>query len=183
LKKFDLYEIAIKLLGLYLVVVIIGQLRDILIFLAVLVQSQKNSERLGEMNQTIAFVVAILGFIVLIIFSGLLIFRTRQITKLICRPTDSEEHVKLFAEKKTIYEICLVLLGLITIVLTIPDFIFKLKNHISLIQNNFPTKDYDTTFLITSGIKIAVGIIAIIYSAQLSKVLTKKKKEENKPND
>lgn len=102
---------------------------------------------------------------------------TQTIAKLISKKSDFEEDVKLFAHKKVIYEICLILLGLITIVLTVPDFIFKLRDHINLVQNNTPTGDYDMSFLITSGIKIGIGIVAIIYSTQLSYFFAKRNKK------
>ena len=175
MKKSDLYELAIKILGLYLVIIIIGQLREILIYLTIFLQSRSNPHAFGDFDQTPVFLVYLLGFIVLTIFSGLLIFKTRQITKLVCKPRDYEESANLFAEKEAIYEIALVLVGLVTLVLTLPDFIFKLNNHISLVKANLPTKDNDTAFLITSGLKIIVGLIAIIYASQVSRFLTKKK--------
>jgi hypothetical protein len=177
MKKSDLYELAIKILGLYLVVLIIGQLRDILVYLTILLQSKSAPHVLGDFDQTPAFLVSLLGFIVLTIFSGLLIFKTKQITKLVCKPRDYEESISLFAEKEAIYEIALVLVGLVTIVLTLPDFIFKLRNHITLVQANLPIKDNDTTFLITSGLKIIVGLLAILYASRVSRLMTKKKND------
>jgi hypothetical protein len=108
-------------------------------------------------------------------FSGFLIFKNRQITRLICKPSDYEESVRLFAEKETIYEIALVLVGLVTIVLTLPDFILKLKNHITLVQADLPIQNNETTFLFTSGLKIIIGLIAIIYASQIASLLSKKK--------
>jgi hypothetical protein len=180
MKKIDLYEIAIKILGLYLVVIIISDIRVVVFYLTSWTQQKNNPDMFGDFDDTPALLATVLGFLALITLSSFLIFRTRQIATLISQKTDIEEDLKLFADRKTIYEICLVLLGLITVVLTLPDFIIKLKNHIRLVQSNVPTPDYnwtyyDTTFLITSGIKIGIGIIAIIYSDQLSNWLTKKR--------
>lgn len=177
MKKIDLYEIAIKILGLYLVVVIINQLRDVLIYLTVWLQQNKHPEMFGDFDQTPAVIIMTLGFVALVVLSVFLIFKTKPIAKFISKKSDFEEDVKLFADKKVIYEICLVLLGLITIVLTVPDFIFKLRDHINLVQNNTPTGDYDMSFLITSGIKIGIGVVAIIYSTQLSDFLAKRNKK------
>lgn len=180
MKKIDLYEIAIKILGLYLIVIIINQLRDILIYFTVWFQQKNNPEMFGDFDQTPSLIVMTLGFLTLTALSAFLIFKTKSIAKLISRQSDFEEDLKLFADRKIIYEICLVLLGLITVVLTLPDFIYKLRNHITLVQSNIPTKDFDTTFLITSGIKIGIGIIAIIYSKQLSDLLAKRNKKSEK---
>jgi len=177
MKKSDLYELAIKILGLYLVVLIIGQLRDIFVYLMLFLQAKSDPQAFGNFNQAPVFSGLILGFIVLTTFSGLLIFKNRQITRLICKPGDYEESVKLFAEKEAIYEIALVLVGLVTIVLSLPDFIFKLKNHFNLVQADLPIQNNDTAFLITSGLKIIIGLIAVIYASQIAGLLTKKKIE------
>jgi hypothetical protein len=58
----------------------------------------------------------------------------------------------------------------------LPDFIYKLKNHINYVQVNLPTTDYDKAYLLTSGIKIGIGLIAIIYSTEFSNILTKRSK-------
>ncbi len=176
MKKIDLYEIAIKILGLYLVVLIISQLRDVLIYLAAWTQQKKNPEMFVGFEQTPVFIITVMGFLALVVLSYLLIFRTKPMARLISTKTDFEENIPLLASRKTIYEICLVLLGLITIVSVLPDFIFKLKNHITSVQNNSPTDSYDRTFLVTSGLKMGIGIISIIYSNQLADLIARKDK-------
>ncbi|WP_157805340.1 hypothetical protein [Confluentibacter citreus] len=180
MKKIDLYEIAIKILGLYLIVIILSQLRDLIVYFTVWTQQKDNPELFGNFDQSPTLIATGLGFVALTILSSILIFKTKQIAKLICRKNDFEDDITLFAERKTIYEISLVLLGLVTIVLTLPDFIYKLKNHINFVQANLPTTDYDKAFLMTSGIKIGIGLIAIIYSTEFSNILTKRRKK-NEP--
>lgn len=176
MKKIDLYEIALKILGLYLIVIIINQLREVLLYLTVWTQQKDNQEMFGGHDLAPTFYAAIFGFLALTLLSSILIFRTKQIAKLICKKSDLEEDLKLFADRKTVYEICLVLLGLVTIVDTLPDFIFKLKNYFNYAQAHSPTNDNDKAFLITSGIKIVIGLISIIYTSELSNILTKKRK-------
>jgi len=60
----------------------------------------------------------------------------------------------------------------------LPEFIYKLKNYINYVQTNLPTTDYDKAFLITSAIKIGIGLLAIIYATELSNILSKNKKEK-----
>jgi hypothetical protein len=175
MKKSDLYELAIKILGLYLVVLIIGHLREIFVYLMILLQSRSNPDTFGGFNQAPVLSGYILDFIVLTTFSGLLIFKSRQITRLVCKPSDYEESVRLFAEKETIYEIALVLVGFVTIVLSLPEFIFKLKNHINMVQADLPIQNNDTAFLVTLGLKIIVGLIAVIYASKIASFLAKKK--------
>jgi len=176
MKKIDLYEIAIKVLGLYLITVVIGQFQSILTFIPAYLQQGSPLENSGGLDQASFFLTVCFGFMLLVIFTWILLFRTKQVTRLICKQTDEMESVELFAERKTVYEICLVLLGLVTIVYTLPDFIVKLKSYVMLAKNGFSVNSYDKTFLITSTIKVVMGILAIKYSVQISSYLAKRKK-------
>ena len=180
MKKSDIYEIAIKILGLYLVVIIIGQFKEVISYATILIQAKKDPTTFGGFDQTPLFMEAICCLLVFIAFSGLLIFRTRQIAKLICKKGDYEETSKLFTDKKTIYEIALILVGLLTIIQTLPEFAFKLRSYILMMQNDYSIKDNDKNFLIIAGLKISVGILAIVYTRSISSYLTKEKNKTKK---
>ncbi|GCD78994.1 hypothetical protein [Schleiferia thermophila] len=173
MKKSDIYEISIKILGLYLFFTSIGLLRDVLTTFAVMTQAKQNPDAFGDFDQTPFFILSIANFTFVILFAGFMTFKTKTITKLVCKPTDYEETSSLFADRKVIYELALVIMGLLIILWTLPDFAFKVKNHIQLVQSNMPTKDYDTNFIITSAIKIVVGLISIIYAKSISTILIK----------
>ncbi len=176
MKKSDIYEIAIKILGLYLFFTAIGLLRDVLTSFAVMTQAKQNPDAFGDFDQTPFFILSIANFLFIIFFATFLTFKTKTIVKLVCNPTDYNETSTLFADRKVIYEMALVIMGLLLIVWTLPDFAFRLKNHIQLIQSNLPTKGYDTNFIITSAIKIVVGLIAIVYAKPISTILVKDNK-------
>jgi len=98
MKKIDIYEIAIKILGLYLLDIIISQLRDIMIFVSNWTQQKNNPKLFGDFDQTPVLIVTVLGFVVLIVLASIFIFWTKQIAKLVCRKTDFEEDLSLFAD-------------------------------------------------------------------------------------
>ena len=176
MKKSDIYEISIKILGLYLFFTSIGLLRDVLTTFAVMTQTKQNPDAFGDFDQTPFFILSIANFAFVILFATFMTIKTKTITKFVCNPTDYEETSSLFADRKVIYELALVIMGLLIFVWTLPDFAFKLKNHIQLVQSNIPTKDYETNFIITSAIKIIVGLIAIIYAKSISTILVKDNK-------
>lgn len=178
MKKSDIYEIAIKILGIYLVSILLWQLRDILASILLVIQSKSNPKIFEGFDQTPMIIVSISAFLVVTFISWLLIFKTKSITKLVCKSTDYEDAVTLFAEKTTIYEIALTIVGLLLFVETFPDFAYKLKNYLQTIKNDYPQKQYETMFFVTSLIKIVTGIIAIVYSTQLAKFFAKKSKSE-----
>lgn len=175
MKKSDIYEIAVKILGIYIVVLILSQLRDILNSFGFIFQAKNNPDNFGHIDQLPIFIGVLIPFLLLILFSWFLIFRTKFITRLITKDIDFEENIKLFAEKKTIYEIAFVLVGFLTIVLSLPDFLYKLISHIQLVQSDLPTVHFETNYLIVSGLKVAVGVIAIKYSSELAGYFSKQK--------
>lgn len=176
MKKSDIYEIAIKILGLYLLFTSISLLRDVLTTFAVMTQAKQNPDAFGDFDQTPFFILSIANFAFVILIAAFVTLKTKTIVKFVCKQTDYEETSSLFADRNVIYEIALVIMGLLLIVWTLPDFAFKLKNYIQLVQSNMPTKEYDTNFIITSAIKIVVGLIAIIYAKSISTILIKDNK-------
>jgi len=168
MKKSDIYEIVIKVLGLYLFYTSIGLLYDILATYSVIIQSKRFADDTGGFNQTPFFILSIANFVVVILFASFLTFSTKAIVKLICKPTDYNETATLFADRKVIYEMALVIMGLLLIVWTLPDLAFKLTNYIQLVQSGMPTKDYDANFLITAAIKIVVVGTACNYLRKIN---------------
>lgn len=182
MKKIDLYEIAIKLLGLYLIVIILTELRDLILYSTAWIQQMNRPQSVEDFDHTPFIIISGFCCLLLIALSGFFIFRTKQIAERICNKTEYVENVKIFTGRKTIYEICLVLIGLITIVLALPDFMAILINRIVLIQSEIPTGSYDTTIIIALGLKIGIGVISILYASALSNLLTRKNKFTEESN-
>ena len=181
MRKSDIYEFAIKILGLYLVVSVIEHLREVISYVTILIQQHDKPGQFGGFDQTPLLIVTLFNFLLLTTFTWLLIFKTRKLTSLICTKEDYSETTKLFTDKKTIIEIAIIIVGLMTIIWTIPEFSIKLKNYVFKAQNNFTTTMNDNNFLFIAGLKIVVGIIAISYAKSISLYVSKEKKknEEN----
>ncbi|HEY6915780.1 MAG TPA: hypothetical protein VI413_13975 [Paludibacter sp.] len=179
MRKSDIYEVTIKILGLYLVVTVIEHLREVITYATVLIQYNDKPEQFGGFDQIPVLIVTLFNFLLLTTFTWLLIFKTRKLTSLICTKDDYSESTKLFADKRTIVEIAIILVGLMTIIWTIPEFAIKLKNYVYMAQNSFTATMNDKTFLFIGGLKIVVGIIAISYAKSISSSVLKEKKEDN----
>lgn len=178
MKKSDIYEVAIKILGLYLFFTSIGLLRDVFSSIAVaLIETKQFSNRHNDFNQTPFVILSITNFVIVIVFAAILTFKSKSIVKSVCKPSDYSETASLFADRKVIYEIALIIMGLFLILWTLPDLAIKLKRHIQLVQNNAPSHLFDTDFIITSVIKIAIGLLAVIYGKSFSRFLTKDEKQ------
>ncbi len=177
MKKSDIYEIAIKILGLYLVIKVLGLLKEVLTMFIFLLQTKNNSHNsLVEFDQTPIFLVTLFNFFLVAVFAAILIFNTKKIAKLICKKADYEENSKLFTEKKTIYEMVLTIVGLLTIIIAVPELAITLKTYIHLFQYN-SSKNNDLSFMIIAGLKIIIGITVVFYSKSISNYLAKSKTE------
>ncbi|SFF25123.1 hypothetical protein SAMN03003324_03003 [Pedobacter antarcticus] len=174
MKKSDIYEIAIRILGLYLITILITQFRDVLMFASIVIQNPNHSEQPGEIDQWPIFIITIASFILLSIFAALLIFKAKDITNRICRKEDMEVETGAGMERKTIYEIALTLLGLITIVQALPEFLFKFRQHLQLIQGGQANRDGEIQLLVILGLKLVIGVLSVVYAKAISVSLGKK---------
>lgn len=175
MKKSDIYEIAIKLMGLYLFFTSIELIQYLLTTLVVMVDAQHDQD---QSFYLMMFLVTCVIFVLVILFASFLTFKTKAIVKYVCKPIDYEETAALFADRKVIYEIALVVMGLLLIVWTLPDFIFKLNNYMQLTEIDMPQVDPGTNFLIVAAIKIFVGLIAVIFAKSIAPFLGKDDKVE-----
>jgi hypothetical protein len=174
-RKSDIFEVAIKILGLYFLVTVIGTLRDILTYVAFDIQAKQDSDPSQQFTLVPFFVASFVIFILMISFAFLLIFKTKAVVKRVCSPSDFEETAQLFTEKKVVYEMALIITGLLLIVWTLPEFAFRLMDYILLIRGGAHAKSYDTNFLIIAALKILVGFFSIAKAKSLSLFFAKEK--------
>lgn len=180
MKKSDIYEFAIKILGLYLVIPILERLGEVLTYAIILIEFRNQQEQIGNYNHLLVFMVMLFNFILLTTFAFLLIFKTRGLTNLICKKDDYLETSKLLTNKKTIIEISTILIGLVVIILNVPGFVVRLKNFVCAAQNDFSSTTNNETFLLIEGVKIVIGIIAIYYAKPISSFLSREKETDEK---
>ena len=110
-------------------------------------------------------------FVIMILLDLCFILKTHVIVKLICKSSDFEQDVPFTVSRKSVYEIALVLMGLIIIVWAFPDFIYKIWNYVQTLQMSTENK----SSLISSGIRIVVGLITVVYSTAIANFLAKEK--------
>lgn len=168
MKKVDIYEIAAKLMGIYLIIQIIYSLRGIL---EILFYSANATTQ--EFGGTI-LLSGVFGLIMFSLVSYFLIFRTKAVVAKITNPDEREDEVKLFAGKKTIYEIALVLIGGLTFIWSFPDFCYNVYNYFHL-RNNGLMPPNQLSGPTIEAVKVLFGILIIISADLLSTVFSKEK--------
>jgi hypothetical protein len=167
MKKSDIYEIAIKILGIYLFATsVISVFSNTVSEIYFLGNSNNESENFPWATY---LTIAILNNIVVPIFVSLfLLFKTNFIVKKICVPSDFEESVHLFAEPRVIYETALVITGLLLIIWEIPDLSSKLKFFLEEVKSETGHNFNEVKYIWLSVIKILVGMFVLLLSRQIA---------------
>jgi hypothetical protein len=167
MKKSDIYELVIKLLGIYLFITyLLSVVTSVAHGLEYEVSNQTNNIVQPNLTALLVFDVFVKFFIVLLAL--FLIFKTNYITKKILTVNDYEENIKLFADKKIIYEIALLITGGIIVIWTLPDFADRLYDYIYLKKYMFVIHSPDKDFLITSTIRLFLALIVVIYAKPIA---------------
>ena len=161
MKKSDIYEITIKILGVYLLVSNLSKVPGFFTFLKSF-GAISSADHAGE--QMNLFWLNIANFVLMLAFAIFLIAGTRFITRLVTNTADRQENVKLFADRKVIYEIALIIIGGLLIVNALPDLLYRLYNLSNVSDQNS---------VISSITKIFVGIITVAYGKRIAAFFAK----------
>ena len=174
MKKIELYEILIKIIGIYFLLSTIGILKEVLS--ACIMLFSKNSSVYEESSSIYNMIILIGGFNFLfqLTASSLIIWKAKNIANKIARNSDSEENVSINLDKQIILQIAITIAAFLMFFWTIPDFFLNLKNYLGLIINEMPTKEFDTSIIILSAFKIVISVFSVTYSQKLSSFLSKK---------
>ena len=161
MKKSDIYEITIKILGVYLLVSNLSKIPGFFTFLSSFGAITAADHATAQMN---LFWLNIVNFVFLLALSLFLIAGTKLITRLITDAADKQEDVNLFAESKVIYEIALIIIGGLLIVNTVPDLLYRLYNLSS---------GTDQNAIMSSVAKILVGILTVAFGKRIAAFFAK----------
>jgi len=189
MKKSDIYEIAIKIIGVYLLMVNgFGYYSNILLPITTFASVSFSEEFSNQPDLKLFAVISLINMILAISLSLIFIFRSRAIVRIICSATDYEESAKLAMDKRSVFEIAILLTGFILLLWTLPEFSFQLTNQIIYLRE-VGDKDIpgwhtsmDTSFMITNGIKIILALFAIVSAKSLAAYFGREKQSNTQRN-
>jgi hypothetical protein len=174
--KNNIYEILIKSIGLVLVYQIIFIVREFSGNLMMFsIQSQNHDEMKGQNIFTIYYIASIL---VLTLISYFLIFKTKLILNKINKNDLDDTDLNLTINKNELFNVVLKTLGFIIIIWTFPSFVIELIKYFNKENQELNTFFVQKENLIYASIKIAIGIIVIIFSNKINE-LTNTEKTNN----
>ncbi|SDP92101.1 hypothetical protein SAMN05428975_3633 [Mucilaginibacter sp. OK268] len=161
MKKSDVYEITIKILGIYLLVADISKLPGLLTFFSSHGGNMNVAQGAEQIND---LWINSLQFALLFILAVFLIAKTKFITRVVTNAADYQENVKLFADRKVIYEMALLIIGGLLIVNTLPDLIYRIYNL---------TNAADQQSVISSCSRLFIGIITVAFGKRIAAYFAK----------
>lgn len=174
MKKIELYEISIKIIGIYFLLSTLGILKEIISTCLMLFSNDSLVYNDSSSIYKMMLLISGFNFIFQLTASSLIIWKAKVIANKITRNSSSEENVSINLDKQTILQIAISISAFLVFFHTIPDFLFNLKNYAELIFNDMPTRDFDTSVITVSAIKTIISAFAIMYSQKISSFLSKK---------
>ncbi|MEZ5015395.1 MAG: hypothetical protein R2794_14015 [Chitinophagales bacterium] len=178
MKRSDLYEVAVKMLGMYL------------LFTALLYFQYFITGVIGifsisaDLSSMMGFqMIYILQFVFAVVVGICIIRQSAKVTRWICKASDFEKDLNMQLSRQTIYEIAIVLLGLILLLGVVQQTVELITSFV--IKQN--TRDFmpsagqnDLTIqLITLILKVVIAFYALTQSANLSAALTRNKPQHS----
>lgn len=176
MKKSDIIEIAVKILGLYLFMMVLKSIVESTATILYL-NSFLDGSYVSASEKTIIVLMSILGLLLQCSFAILLTFGSATVTRKICRADDFSNDAKLIAGKNTLIEIAIIIIGGFMFTYALPAFAQGLYSYVLNVQQDIPVADMDKSFLYTSFANIVIGIALVFYSKALSSMLSKVKTE------
>ena len=189
MKKVDIYEILLKVFGLYFLFSILMKIEVFFITIWSALQFETfNNDPSEGLFQNIKWLPTIL---IIILYFGLLFFlfymlfyKTDTIIKRIAKPADYETMTISFINQKFTYKLISIVFGLLMIGNSIPDLIIAINEKIYYVQNNFDYSNFSNVGITSNAIKTIIGLVLIIGAELFASLLSKKsiqKEEEQTP--
>ncbi len=177
MKKSDIYEISIKILGLFMLSYLadgtfklISSIRSYSLIADVPFSSVYSKDMLVQ-----DLIFQNLNILITLLLCWLFIFKTKWLVRRLCDPSDFEQDARLFAERPVIYEISLRITGLLLIAWTLPEFSFRIKAHITQVQAAYAGMEPSLDFMWKYGINIVLGCIMLLGAKGFAAYLGKEK--------
>ncbi len=166
MKKSDIYEVAIKILGLYMITYLVnGKFSVVEVFGNFFRQVFPADPYSSSYNDMVYLDMQNLLATLLLIW--LFVFRTKWVARRFCSKSDFQENAKLLTDKKAVYEMSLRISGMLLIGWTFPELSMDIARHNDL-----------GLYLLTPLLHLSFGIILVLGAGIIAHALSGKKLEE-----
>jgi len=163
MKKIDLLDLAIRIIGIVLFVYSFNSVKELLLYVSLPIAGSDSIERTSLVVPLILTIT--LQWLIALLFA----FKPHLIIGVLIKNNDTQtELLTLPSAPKDLLKLALIIAGITVILLNLPDLIVATVKYINLVQTNDPNKSFDLTNIATSGLKIILSLGLIYFSAPIS---------------
>jgi hypothetical protein len=173
--KRNLFDIVLRILGIYFIkdiLLVLPQVLSILIFFS-------NPE--GSNNALTSLCLSLLMLLIYVLVSYCLIFKTQQIIDKLKLDT-ADEPIPLNIHRSTILSISILIIGGLILAQEIPVFCRQLYSYFQEWKLANIGTNPNTPYLILSGVKIVIGLLLAGGQKEIVQWIELKRKKEVAPN-
>jgi len=161
MKKKDLFDISIKIIGIFLVLFSINSSKELLLYNAV----SNSSANMNEQNSVLLILLSNLILQLLIAF--LFLLKSEVFVHFFIND-DPTNNKALACNKFEAYRCGLILVGITLVILSLPSFIVNLFKYIYLVQNDVRNREFEFINFVTQGIKLLLSTTIIFCATKIS---------------
>jgi hypothetical protein len=174
MKKTDIYEIVIKILGLVLLYQTMSQLGYIVysVIEMFVPRSMDSLDGIGMSIEKAMQMIFLGAFILLLLTSFLLIFKSHKIARFINKGGEDDTVWNLSINRATLYEMTLLVIGAITLIQSAPTLLFRFNNWLRSSRLQVEFNDHPTYFIWIELVKAIFGIVIIYFSKSISNFIS-----------
>ncbi len=176
MKKYDVLDIAIKILGLSLVPNAIYWIGEVIILIPV---SNIPGDGVGFDN--LSFFSYLVGAVFYLIPISVFLFGTKWILTKILKLHQEDPEVDISINRSAFIEIALVIIGGITLIKNIPGFITLTIQRIQInkLDIDMPDNTFQNSWIYRDGSEILLAILFIVYAKPLGQFFAKRAAKSN----
>lgn len=184
MKKYDVLDIAIKILGLSLVPNALYWIGQTIVFF---MPANGLSSSLGEMD-LYSIISMLVGTIFCILPIYLFVFRTKFILHKILKQDPAELTADISVNKQAFIEIACVIIGGIALIRNIPGLFTQIIQNIQIhkLDIDMPANSFPNSWMYRDGSEIILAIIFIVYAKPIAGYFAKRADRSQKiisPNE
>lgn len=169
--KSDVYEIAIKIFGIYLFCVALSLLSQLLLSFSIMlnqVELDMGNSKNGGQEYTAIFIVSLIHWIFILLTSYFFIFKTKLMLGWISDSSDATSQLDIHISRRSLFEIALVITGFFVVFMSIPDVAFSIRSLMYIASNEILTSSSrDQEILFFACTKIILGLCLLFFSKRI----------------
>lgn len=177
MKKTDIYEIVIKILGLVLLYQTLSQLGYIVysVIEMFVPRSMDSLDGIGLSIEKAMQMIFLGAFIMLLLTSFLLIFKAHNIARFINKGIEEDTVWNLSIDRATIYEMTLLVIGAITLIQSGPTLLIRFNNWLRASRLQIEFTDQPTYYIWIELVKALIAIVLIVFAKSIATFINKRK--------